>query len=459
MIIFSKKVHLLLFIIFVSSILFSKIILSNNFFYIIFFIILVSYIFLMLYFHNSKNIEFYIFIPFLISTVQNIYLGMNINYITGIELKLLLSLHMLLLYSLFFNYYILFPIKNKYYFNFFKYMLLLLIVHSLVLFIFKGANTMAFLASLRNIMSPFVFFMLGYIVSNKININNYFKLVIYLGYFIIFFGLLELFIIQDLWLSLNISDLWLKKDLNIQEHGFPGNFYGKESGEYVRRMVSTFADPVNLGTAMFMILMISWLKKYYFLMFLSFISVILIISKGALLGILIFIWIYIKNKFHILFSYISAVILISLGLAFVYISFLNNSMSLFLHFSGFISSLTELPNNLLGRGVGNIGVLATQLSKVTFETGITESGLGLIIGQLGIIGLLIYLLFFSSLLKHTKFIEDIRIKIFLQTTILSIFFNIIFNEVALSPNSSGIYFTIFGIFFASKKINKIQGKT
>ena len=113
MMFFSKKVSLLIFIVVVSLILLTKFVLPTYPFLIAFSFITFFYIITMSVLNNSKNIEFYIFLPFLISAVQNVYLGINIHYINEMELKILLSLHMFLLYGLFISYYFVFSIEKK----------------------------------------------------------------------------------------------------------------------------------------------------------------------------------------------------------------------------------------------------------------------------------------------------------------------------------------------------------
>jgi len=69
---------------------------------------------------------------------------------------------------------------------------------------------------------------------------------------------------------------------------------------------------------------------------------------------------------------------------------------------------------------------------------------------LGIIGLLSYIIFFIINYLNIIKISDTRIKIGLISLFYGIMANIVFNEVALSPNSCAGYFILLGLFLGKR---------
>lgn len=280
-------------------------------------------------------------------------------------------------------------------------------------------------------------------------------LLMFFGIIVIVVGLYEIFVNKNMWVNLNITELWTKKGLNLQPGGLPTNFYSSETinGERIRRMTSTFADPVNLGTFLFSIFCLNWFhgnKKGFIL---TLFAIILTVSKGALVGLLIFACIYAFVYHRKKFIYI-ALSMFALGVSFLVYAYITSANSVFLHISGLLSAFSILGTKPFGYGLGSVGVLSQQFSDVTANYSITETGLGMIIGQLGIIGLSIYLLYFIYIIFKCFKLNDKKEKVLCCTFILSILVNILFNEVALSPNSCAIYFIIVGYYLGMENNRK-----
>lgn len=400
------------------------------------------------YFKKSEY-SLYLFIPIALSAIQNILLGLFAQYCSKFQVQVLLSTNiiwgLILLASL------VTIQKNSFKNNLvrrFFYVFVAFLFYAALSILFFGCNLLGLLSSLRNLISPLLFFLIGFLAAAKIKDKRLYLYLRFLGLFIIAFGFYERFLEPDLWKILNIDTLWDKKGLsNISSIGLPSNFYSSEKigGDQIRRMASSYADPVNFGTNLFLVFIVSWISHKKSLLLLVVSSALVAISKGFLLGLLVFAVVFSYVKCSRTVSTLMALVAFFLGTVFVIYSLNHSTMSLVAHVFGFLASLKELPDYPFGRGIGNIGVLASQFTEIT-GTEITESGLGAIIGQMGVVGILMYTAFFISIHNKIKQLVNSDAKIAAYSLFFFIILNITFNEVALSPNSSAGIFMLLGLY-------------
>lgn len=421
---------------------------ANIMIYLFTFALFITLTLLESYMVSRREFSFYLTIPILISATQNIYLSIIAPYTEASQIQLMVVTNFLFSAFLIVLVFIKTPFRFKQalYNNMFLIFLVLCVYSVATIVIFNSHITSA-IASMRNVMTPMLFLLIGLIASSNVILVRYLRYISYIALFVVLFGIAERFFFNDIWYSINLPDLWMKKGLPLNAYtGLPGNFYSSEmvNGQQLRRMVSSFADPVNLGTFLFFGFAAAWYLKKKLLAFLLIISIGLAVSKGALLGLLVFIVVY---SFHKLSKTGFTLVLMGAGVAgggFVVYSMMHSTMSMFLHLTGFFAAFPELLHHPLGRGLGNIGVLAGLYSSGA-KTEITESGLGMVIGQLGVVGLILFIYFFKELYQKSKLIQDKRDIILVQSLIIGILLNIMFNEVALSPNSSAVFFITIGI--------------
>jgi len=145
------------------------------------------------------------------------------------------------------------------------------------------------------------------------------------------------------------------------------------------------------------------------------------------------------------------VVTVAAGLYFYAFTQSSSTGSTTAHINGLIAAFVELPRHPLGRGFGGTGVLAGLFADEAAEGGsaIVESGLGSVIGQLGIPGLIGYIVFFAMIIRSVHRIQDVRVYVLGMSLALAFILNAAFNEVALSPNSCAIYFIVLGLIVAS----------
>lgn len=385
--------------------------------------------------------------PICLSAVQNLYLGLAAYRITKWELQILLSMNIAVACIEFVLVSRSTILRKKLWV---QGVLIVLLVYMAVLYFMYPATVTAFLASVRNMISPVIFFGVSYFMGKKINdkkMGNYLR---WISTLVVLIGLMEYVWGVGFWKCLNIGQLWELKGIGVNVLEIPYNWFSSEriNGHYLRRMVSSFADPVNLGTFLFGIFLAAWYRKERLLELAIVVCCILTVSKGALIGYLIFFVVYFWYMDR---TKISAPIIVSMtasiAVAFLYYSKVSSSGSVTVHLNGFINALTLPIKYPFGIGVGNVGVLASVFgSKAVYDTGVTETGIGKIIAELGVVGILVYMFFFYKLYRIPfgwKSAEK-RKYILFYTLLFSIIVNMMFNEVALSPNSCGIYFLLLG---------------
>ncbi len=406
----------------------------------------------------SKYKEILLVIPVIFSVFQNVFLGIAIKGITEQRLQFLVIFNFL--YSIMIlGYLVLYRLRMD---SFVKAIVLLFVIicaYAFALVAIREFHPIAFVSSLRNIIAPFLFLLIGYLIADEVSKKNYMSIVLAIGVICLIVGFYEFFINKRMWMQLNIAELWPKKGIEIASYGLPRNFFSSEQfrGNYIQRMSSTFADPVNLGTFLFAVFMLAWYKKRYVISALTLLGCVMVVSKGALLGILVFVFFAVCFSLHRKIVIPSVTALAGAAMIVVIYILNNSSGSMRFHIMGFLSSIIELKNNILGYGVGNIGVLS-GLFHSGVQSKISETGLGLVIGQLGIVGLVVYVALFIIIFAQCFKQKEKKDRIFCASLVVAIGLNIVFNEVALSPNSCAIYFLLLGLFIKDNGREKLVNK-
>ena len=415
--------------------------------------------------NDKQAAAFLLALPILFSAFQNIYLGWAANELTSTELQILLSYNILIVIFGVCMSCMKFRCRGSY----IPYILILFILlfDSAILYYLYPSDIVAFVSSLRNIISCICIYILAICVGEKTDIKTVFKVLNIICAIVILTGFMELWVGNSLWKSLNIDILWPLKGIKVNGNtGVPNNWYSSEkiNGVPIRRMVSTFADPVNLGSYLFAMYMTAWYQNKKWFSVLIICACALTVSKGALLGFLFFIVIYafFKDKTRIFSAIVFGTVLLT-GIGFIQMTQRYSSGSTMFHIRQFFSSFQILKSNLFGMGVGNAGVLAGLVYGLE-NISIGETGIGVIIAQLGIIGLGAYIIFIFLLARvpfKYCYTGDFREKVFYCTLLFSFVANAMFNEVALSINSCAVYFLMLGkltLVMREKYSNDIRQK-
>lgn len=286
--------------------------------------------------------------------------------------------------------------------------------------ILSPASLFAKAASLRQMMMPFLLILLGYLFThNQSDVDRLLNTVRIVLYIVLAFGFLEMAI--SIWKFVDIRTYYEMKGIFVNKNGYPFIFIEPIQGG-IRRMASTFLDPINLGHALVFLLAIRYYQRARWAeIIVIFIGIALTISKGALLQLVLVFWVINKRKpmFDKLFVAATIVVLS------VYLSF--NHAGLSKHVAGFSNALSTF--SLTGMGMAMAGNQAHMYSA-TYTDSIGDTFIGAIIGQVGIIGLLLWLLPFIHFMRFFKK-YDILKRLLIAQVIVSILSENAFNLLSI----------------------------
>ena len=310
----------------------------------------------------------------------------------------------------------------------------------------------------RQLMTPVILILYG----RCLNISqdekvDFLKFIINMGVFQAIFGIVEEFILGDkFWLALNISSLFKAKGFSRWViAGMPGNYYSADFysiiGRSVRRLVGITTDPLLtahfLAFCIVILLFLDVDKKIFKIVLLS-IATFLTLSKGAILIVAIsFLYkVWIKNRKVAIFLIVFAIT----GLVGIIHSNILRTVSI--HLAGLTTAAESI--SIIGGGIGTSGNLASLGGKSTTSG---ESFFGMILGQLGIIGLLLFIWMIKRMTK-LLFAEKNKIYVYaIIAYIIAITIEAIVSESAINFVGSGVAFIALGIFSVRKNVNKNKG--
>ena len=405
---------------------------------------------------NQRDLSGFIVVPLLISAIQNVYLGLLAPHMLSLFVQLALLTHFVFSIVLLIAYYFAreraptHPLLPQLLFA-----ALGIVLFAAVSVLAMKTSMVAMVSSARNMLSPFLFLMVGLVFAERVRLQTFLTLVALLTWTTIVFGFVEYFGSRTVWQALNIDTLWIKKGIpNLAAWGMPANFVSSERffGEQIRRMVSSYADPVNFGTVLYLFFLVAWFTRRRLLLVMCLLAIALCISKGAMLGLLLFVIVLTWHTGNRALFAAGALLAVVLGGGVVAYTMTHSTQSLATHVGGLVAAIITLPEHPFGRGLGGVGVLAEGDSGE-----LRESGLGLIIGQMGVLAFITFGALFYGLWRWVLRITDRRERIFAQSAYLGIFFNIAFNEVALSPNSSAGYFLLLGLLVSGDWLRRSAG--
>lgn len=287
----------------------------------------------------------------------------------------------------------------------------LFLVHS------KG-NILSGLASLRQLYLPFVFYFFGKAINISENeMKKCIRFFILISAFCVLFGFVEMMLGDRFWALIGIKEYAAFKGFDkyiYKGEMVPGSFYSYDFYPVInrlRRMVSTFVDPVILGQILgiaFVIVVFYNDIKYAKSKRLTYsiligTGLILSMAKGGIIIAAISALMLIRKLWHKkIFS--TLCIIVAVVLAIQYIGFgLSNDLSVSAHIGGLSGGINTLKNNLFGVGIGGYGNLASNFSDRVAEG--SESFIGAALGQIGIFTI-IYLIFYYEFLKKIKKVAE-----------------------------------------------------
>jgi hypothetical protein len=289
--------------------------------------------------------------------------------------------------------------------NIFNTSLFVFFVFLFITSFFSDALLFGKLASIRQIIIPFILILIGLNAGlNEEQFLGYKKNLIKLVLIITIFGFFELFF--EIWHTFDLTNYFKSKNIpvygldNLNFYNYPV-FFIEPIFDGIKRMSSTLLDPINFGHVLTFILSLLIFDKSLnlsrnlknLLILLFSVALLLTFSKGAILQIfLVFLFTFKRISVGI-----KLVILSFLVYLLIFISNFHDGIKI--HLQGIKNAIESI--TFFGHGLAKTGNQASLFSEKSIEIG--DTFIGSILGQLGILGLLLWILPFYILVKKNSY--------------------------------------------------------
>lgn len=329
-------------------------------------------------------------------------------------------------------------------------------------FFTSDATAMAKITSVRQLIIPFLAFYFGrsLFINDEREIKDIVLFFVKICIFIALFGFFERFILGDnFWTEIGTRQFAINKgqQMYYTEAGIMGSYYTYDLAaifnKAIRRLVSITAEPLStahilsLGFIMLLFLRKSFSHKFFVVSSIIIgLGIILGISKGAFLIVILSCIIYamdnVKNKKYV--YYVLSVFMI-LGIIIIGLNVGKNT-SIGYHLDGFIDGIKNI--SILGHGIGKSGLNGLIYGNTGTEVLTAESTFGSILGQIGLVGMILFTVFFVliifELFANRKLFKQ-NYTMMTIAVILSIFIECLLSESAISIIGTSFYFIFAGI--------------
>ncbi|SEJ25934.1 hypothetical protein SAMN05216201_106120 [Pseudomonas linyingensis] len=286
----------------------------------------------------------------------------------------------------------------------------------------------AALSGLRQIITVFLIISLGALLSSKTKTTqeNTIKHILAVGVIIASIGVIERF--THLW-SPFIREYFELKNIGVLSIGYPFvlieplpvfNEFNGVTG--FLRASSTFLDPVNFGHAMVFWFFLSSIMGLKRLKYLFLLSVIISFSKAAIFQLILIALYRSRISFALKISLCLAATVIGL-------TFIATHAGFDSHFRGLVNSIGSL--SVFGKGLGEAGNVSAMYA--TNDSGIGDSFIGALIGQVGIAGTLIWSILLAYQLKQALTINSTIPLILITQVALGFLSENSFNFLSIMP--------------------------
>ncbi|MDL5510256.1 hypothetical protein QSE00_00410 [Arenibacter sp. M-2] len=241
---------------------------------------------------------------------------------------------------------------------------------------------------------------IGFGFYTKIEDENKISSIVHFLYktslWVVFLGVL--FKLIDLWSYLDLTNYFNLKGIPVDKRGLSYMFY-EPALSYTERLVSTVLDPISLGHMLAAPIILCYYsvftegKKRKILFFLLSIGLILTFSKGAILQVILALFFFNKS--------LSPTTRFLIPSVFVALALLTlNIEGILIHLFGLKNAIVYL--NLFGHGLGMVGNYAKMFAEdlsVYYKFEISDTFIGSVIGQIGLVGFAFWISFFLPKIK------------------------------------------------------------
>ena len=330
---------------------------------------------------------------FLVNIIWSALAPIIIAFIAMISSNTLIFLFKDLVF--YFSFFLLFLFPNK---NIFIVDRLFILLHIILFLVFIGGITFFLfdfhywqVYNIRQLLAPFLIISFPYIIKIPVQLNK--KLILFILRFVFYLIIIGvIFMIVDIWNFIDLSNYFNVKGIPTYSNGMPAMFF-EPSMNYASRLVSTILDPISFGhiitaclISIFFLKSFDRNRKLFLIIFL--IGLLMTFSKGAIFQMILALFL-LNNRLNIFIR----ILMPSLTLVFGF--FFINLAGIIIHFKGLYFALINA--NLFGHGLGLVGNYAKMFAEdlsVYNKIQISDTFIGSVLGQIGIVGLLVWLTFF-----------------------------------------------------------------
>lgn len=245
------------------------------------------------------------------------------------------------------------------------------------------------LNNIRQIVAPililFFFCNLSLSKADVLNVENFLDILVIA---ICMFGFIEIYF--SVWERVGLHSFFGLKGLPVDESGMSFMFY-EPILDYQKRLTSTFIDPISAGHffaayAIYRYFYRSRLSRAWVAWVLSIISLLLCLSKGAMLQL--FLALTFLNQNVNIFVRIAA-----LGVPVYAYYLLPFKEGVLIHLTGVYNAAVNL--SLFGYGIGSSGNYTKMFAdnlQLYNQLGVSDTFLGAVVTQIGLFGLVLWAL-------------------------------------------------------------------
>lgn len=253
--------------------------------------------------------------------------------------------------------------------------------------------------NLRQLIAPILIVGFGYYINieNKEKLSSIVNFLYKISLWVVILGVL--FKLIGIWDYLDLTNYFNLKGIPVDNRGLSYMFY-EPAFSRAERMVSTVLDPISLGHMLVAPLVLCYYsvfikgKKRRNLLILLFIGLLLTFSKGAILQTVLALFFF-NKKLSPITRFLVPTIFIVLALVTI------NIEGILIHLLGFKNAIIYL--NTFGHGLGMVGNYAKMFAEdlsVYYQLEISDTFIGSILGQIGIMGFLFWIAFFLPMIKN-----------------------------------------------------------
>tara|TARA_R110002073_G_scaffold281446_2_gene445713 strand:+ start:7585 stop:8775 length:1191 start_codon:yes stop_codon:yes gene_type:complete len=256
--------------------------------------------------------------------------------------------------------------------------------------------------NLRQLISPILIIGFGYYIkiTDEERITGVIRFLYKTVFWVVAIGLL--FKLFGMWDYLSLINYFNLKGIPVDPRGVSYMFY-EPAVFYTERLVSTVLDPVSLGHIIATPLILCYYsiaitgRKRKLLLLILFIGLILTFSKGAILQVVLALFFFNKR--------LSPLVRVIIPIAIVVFSLLViNIEGILIHLVGLKNAIIYM--NLFGHGLGMVGNYAKMFAddlSVYSKFKISDTFIGSVIGQIGVVGFIFWASFFIPKVKYVIF--------------------------------------------------------